>query len=68
MKTLLSLGRSKIILILYSGANGSGIYGNDYGQMMAVWKLPAAVQGKTVAEMVKPGGFIARVIQAAKPR
>ncbi len=54
--------------ILYSGANGSGIYGNDYGQMMAVWKLPAAVQGKTVAEMVKPGGFIARVIQAAKPR
>ena len=52
--------------ILYNGAEGYAIYGNDYGQMMAIWKLPAAIKGKNVAEMMAEGELIDRIVRAAK--
>ncbi len=50
--------------ILYNGKTGTGIWGNDYAQMMAVWKLPAAVMGKDVRTFCAPGGLVDRIIQA----
>ena len=51
--------------ILYRGDTGAGIYGNDYSQMMAVWVLPAAIEGKDVSGPVKAGGLVQRMIAAA---
>jgi hypothetical protein len=52
--------------ILYRGDSGEGIWGNDYGQMMICWALPAAVLGKNITEICKPGEFIDRVIKAGQ--
>ena len=52
--------------IVYNGENGNGIWGNDYGQMMAVWSLPAALAGTDLAGPCQPGGLVERMIRAAQ--
>lgn len=51
--------------ILYRGDTGAGIWGNDYGQMMAVWMLPAAVYGEDISGAAKPGALMSRIAKAA---
>ena len=44
---------------------GEATFGNDYYQDMMLWALPAALEGQTVDEPCRPGGLVARMIEAA---
>jgi len=52
--------------VLYRGDTGEGIWGNDYGQMMMPWVLPAAVIGQDLKTFSAPGGLVDRIMQAAQ--
>ncbi|MCH2130541.1 MAG: hypothetical protein MK179_15470 [Pirellulaceae bacterium] len=52
---------------LVNGHTGERIFGTDYGQGMMLWALPAAVEGKNIAEFSAPGGLLDRIIHAANP-
>jgi len=39
-------------------------FGTDYYQMMILWAVPAAIEGKSVAQFCAPRGFVDRVLQA----
>ena len=45
---------------------GQRTFGADYYQNMMLWAVPAAVQGQDLAGPSRPGGLVARVIQAGK--
>jgi len=47
---------------------GERTFGYDYYQDMMLWSLPAALKGQAFAAPTKPGGFVRRVIDAARPR
>ncbi len=49
-----------------SGDTGKRIYGTDYYQNMMLWALPAAIDSKDIKQYCIEGGFIDRIIQAAK--
>ena len=48
------------------GDNGAPLFGSHYDQNMMLWALPAAVAGKDIKDYCAPGGFVDRIIQAAK--
>jgi uncharacterized protein (DUF608 family) len=45
---------------------GERVLGNDYYQDMMLWSLPAAIANRDLSDPAKPGGFVARIIQAAR--
>jgi hypothetical protein len=45
---------------------GERVFGNDYYQDMMLWSLPAAIANRDLSDPAKPGGFVARIIQAAR--
>ncbi len=47
------------------GARG---YGIDYSHNLCLWNTPAALAGEDMSGPCKPGGLVARVLQAAAPR
>jgi uncharacterized protein (DUF608 family) len=47
---------------------GQRAFGADYYQNMMLWAVPAAVQGQDLAGPSRPGGLVARVIQAGKEK
>jgi len=40
--------------------------GTDYYQMMMLWSLPAAIEGKDLSEPCAEGGLVDRVLKAAE--
>jgi uncharacterized protein (DUF608 family) len=48
------------------GDNGLEIFGSHYDQNMMLWAVPAAAEGKDIAEFCARGGLVDRIIQAAK--
>lgn len=48
------------------GDNGEPLFGSHYDQNMMLWALPAAAAGQDIKEFCAPGGFVDRIIQAAK--
>lgn len=44
---------------------GERTFGNDYYQDMMLWALPAAMEQQDLAHPTRPGGLVARVIEAA---
>jgi uncharacterized protein (DUF608 family) len=46
--------------------NGERTFGNDYYQDMMLWSLPAALEGKDFGAPAKPGGLVARVLEASR--
>jgi uncharacterized protein (DUF608 family) len=47
--------------------NGRRSYGWDYYQDMMLWSLPAALAGLDFGRPAKPGGLVARVLEASAP-
>jgi len=45
---------------------GERTFGNDYYQDMMLWSLPAALEGKDLSAVCKPGGLVHRVLSAAR--
>jgi uncharacterized protein (DUF608 family) len=45
---------------------GDMLFGSYYVQNMMLWALPAAVEGKGIAEFCASGGLVDRVLQAAR--
>jgi len=45
---------------------GGTAHGHDYYDAMVVWSYPLAWRGETIAEACAPGGFVARILDAAK--
>ena len=45
---------------------GARTFGTDYYQNMMLWALPAALEGKNIAEACQPGGLVRRVLDAAR--
>ena len=39
-------------------------FGTDYYQMMMLWAVPAAIEGKGISEFCAPDGFVDRILQA----
>ena len=39
-------------------------FGTDYYQMMMLWAVPAAIDGKGIREFCAPDGFVDRILQA----
>jgi uncharacterized protein (DUF608 family) len=55
------------MLIQGEGAgDGKRTFGNDYYQNQIIWAVPAAMQGKDLPAMCKPGGLAHRILEAAK--
>jgi uncharacterized protein (DUF608 family) len=52
--------------IFLSGETGKKVFGNDYYQNMVIWSLPAAIDGQDLAGPAAPGGFVDRILQAAR--
>jgi uncharacterized protein (DUF608 family) len=46
--------------------DGLDAHGRDYYWGMAVWSLPPALKGQTLAEFCSPGGFVDRIILAGR--
>jgi hypothetical protein len=51
---------------LVDGKTGERIYGSDYYQNLILWALPAAIDGKDLAESCAPGGLVDRVIKVGR--
>ncbi len=47
-------------------ADGRVLHGDDFYQMMILWALPLACEGKAIAEASERGGFIDRILAAAR--
>ncbi len=45
---------------------GERTYGSDYYQVMMLWSLPAALEGKDLSAVTKAGGLVERMIGAAR--
>ena len=43
---------------------GEVSFGTDYYQMMMLWAVPAAIDGKGIKEFCAPGGFVDRILRA----
>ena len=48
------------------GSAGARKNGTDYSQMMMVWALPGAIEGKGLKDICRRDGFVDRIIQAGK--
>jgi len=46
-----------------TGERGTG---NDYYQVMMLWSLPAAIEGKDLSAPTQPGGLVDRILKAAR--
>lgn len=44
---------------------GERTFGNDYYQDMMLWSMPAAMAGEDFGSVTRPGGLVARMIEAA---
>jgi hypothetical protein len=44
---------------------GERTFGNDYYQDMMLWSMPAALNGEDFSGPTRPGGLVARIIDAA---
>ncbi len=53
---------------ILNGDTGSLYNGNDYGQALILWTLPAAIGGQSVAEPTRPGGLVYRMIEAGRDK
>ena len=51
---------------LIAGDTGDRLFGSHYDQNMMLWALPAALEGKDIAGFCAPGGFVDRILQAAR--
>ena len=51
---------------LVDGKTGGRIYGSDYYQNLILWALPAAIEGKDLAQSCAPGAQVDRVIKAGE--
>jgi hypothetical protein len=49
-------------------ASGKVIHGDDFYQMTILWALPLAFAGEGIHEACAPGGFIRRILDAARPK
>jgi hypothetical protein len=49
-----------------AGDTGDRLFGSHYDQNMMLWALPAALQGKDIASFCAPGGFVDRILHAAR--
>jgi uncharacterized protein (DUF608 family) len=47
------------------GDTGERLFGSHYGQNMMLWAVPAAAEGKAIADFCAPGGLVDRIIRAA---
>lgn len=47
------------------GDTGEVTFGKDYYQMLMIWSLPAAMEGKDMGAVTKKDGLVARMIAAA---
>jgi len=63
---IMSFGHTWTQPNLVDGKTGGRIYGSDYYQNLILWALPAAIEGKDLAESCAPGGLVDRVIKAGK--
>ncbi|MBI2843263.1 MAG: hypothetical protein HYX78_07660 [Armatimonadetes bacterium] len=45
--------------------NGVGV-ASDYYQVMMLWALPAAIEGKVLSDPCKPGGLVDRILKAGR--
>ncbi len=48
--------------------DGERAYGTDYYMRLALWGVPAAMDGAGIKDAMKPGGLVDRVIRAAKAK
>jgi uncharacterized protein (DUF608 family) len=48
------------------GDDGEANYGWDYWFNWSIWTAPAALAGKDVSELAKPGGLVRRIIEAGR--
>jgi uncharacterized protein (DUF608 family) len=48
------------------GDDGDRMFGSHYDQNMMLWALPAAWDGQDIAGACAPGGFIDRILKAAR--
>ncbi len=46
--------------------NGNQLFGSHYVQNMMLWALPAAMKGQDIGTFCASGGFVDRIMQAAK--
>jgi uncharacterized protein (DUF608 family) len=49
------------------GDTGDRLFGSHYVQNMMLWAVPAALEGKDLAQFCAPGGLVERALQAANP-
>ena len=48
--------------------DGERAYGTDYYMRLALWGVPAAIDGASIKDAMKSGGLVDRVIKAARTR
>jgi uncharacterized protein (DUF608 family) len=49
------------------GDTGERLFGSHYVQNMMLWVVPAALEGKDLAQFCAPGGLVDRILRAANP-
>jgi uncharacterized protein (DUF608 family) len=52
--------------LVWDVENGKRVYGSDYYQNMMLWSVPAVMAGQDLSGPYKPGGLVARILQAAR--